>query len=92
MAHTCTSDLAGYLKKTSLNTMSPLRTGVSPSGENMSMTGCRSITVKMDAAEALAVAMASMCGAVKPKFWAPWRTLKNIWIVKNIILRKSQFF
>ena len=82
---TWTSSLAGYWKWTPSNWISPLSPGsFFPVLLRLSISGTRSSTEKMAAAEPLATANASRCGVVRPMFIAPDSTPNKTYVHDNI--------
>lgn len=85
MIPTLTSSLAGYWKWTPSNWISPLSSGsFFPVLLRLSISGTRSRTEKMAAAEPLATANASRCGVVSPMFIAPDSTPNKTYVHDNI--------
>ena len=85
MIPTLTSSLAGYWKWTPSIWISPLSPGsFLPVLLRLSISGTRSSTEKMAAAEPLATANASRCGVVRPMFIAPDSTPNKTYVYDNI--------
>ena len=85
MIPTWTSSLAGYWKWTPSIWISPLSPGsFFPVLLRLSISGIRSSTEKMAAAEPLATANASRCGVVWPMFIAPHSTPNKTYVHDNI--------
>ena len=84
MIPTLTSSLAGYWKWTPSNWISPMSPGsFFPVLLRLSISGIRSSTEKMAAAEPLATANASRCGVVRPMFIAPDSTPNKTYVHDN---------